>query len=97
MIRAAGIVAVLSLLVGCTSWRDIFIDRESLKVHVANAQHAYHRGQYDKAVHQATKALEYDDEDPKALTILGYCYMQVARYASARDVRFEYCEKAEDA
>ncbi|GEM_PF-2956986 len=80
---------------GCTSWRSIFIDREKLKIHVQNAQRNYHAGQYERAVHQAKKALDIDDAHPKALSILGFCFLQVVRTAEKREDRLAYCEKAE--
>ncbi|MHC4597563.1 MAG: tetratricopeptide repeat protein, partial [Planctomycetota bacterium] len=71
----------LVLGVGCKSWGTIFKEREMLKLHVENAQRYYHAANYEAAVQQANKALEIDWDDPKARTILGYCYLQVGRYA----------------
>ena len=89
--------AFLGLLAGCTSNQEIFEEREMLKLHAENAQRAYHAGQFDRALHQARKALEIDADYPKALTILGYSYLQAARFARVRDSRLEYFQNAEKA
>lgn len=89
-------MALLATVVGCQSNREVFEEREMIKIHAENAQRAYHAGQWDRAVHQANKALELDDDHVKARTILGFAYMQVARFAKTEEARWEYCEKAED-
>ncbi|MHC5038235.1 MAG: hypothetical protein ACYTHM_13045 [Planctomycetota bacterium] len=87
--------AVLLPAAGCKSYADIFREREMLKLHVQNAQHNYHAGKYEVAVQQAQKALDIDPDHSKGLAILGYCYLQVARFGKTREARLEYYEKTE--
>lgn len=95
MTRVLALVFALFAAAGCQTWTDVFVGREELKLYRANAQRNYHAGQYERAVHQARKALEIDEEDVKSLTILGYCYFQVARYAKTRELRLEYYARSE--
>ena len=96
MNRLLIVFALICLASGCRSWSDVFEEREKMKVHVQNAQHAYHAGQYDRAVHQAKKALDIDPDDPKAHALLGYIYLQVVRFAKTRETRLEYCRLTEE-
>jgi tetratricopeptide (TPR) repeat protein len=97
MHRILVVVLLVAAFAGCKSWRQIYIDRDELKLHATNAQHAYHAGKYEMAVQQAQKALSIDEDDAKARTLLGYCYLQVARYGKTRETRLEYYEKSEAA
>jgi tetratricopeptide (TPR) repeat protein len=81
---------------GCVSPSTTFENRERLKIHAENAQRYYGAGRYDAAVQQAKKALGFDSNDPKALTILGYCYLQVARRAKDPQDRLRYFEMTEE-
>ena len=87
---------IAGFLVGCESNEEIFMDREMLKVHAENAQRAYDAGQYDRAVHQARKALEFDSDYPKALAVLGYTYLQAARFGKDREARLDFLRSSEE-
>ncbi|MCU0723008.1 MAG: hypothetical protein MUC63_05245, partial [Planctomycetes bacterium] len=95
MKNALLLLPILAALAGCRSNEDVFRDREMLKLHTEIAQRAYHSGQYDRAVHQARKALEFDPDHPLALVILGYTYLQAARYTADREARLRCLEDGE--
>jgi hypothetical protein len=88
--------AVIFVSLGCESNREIVLKRENMKNHGYLAQLYYDQGRFNLSVDQAKRALAVDEDYVKALCILGYAELQLARLAKSPAVRRDLYGSSEE-